>query len=166
MINKAEKLPRYEVALYVGACVLLVGPLALFLLNEPEIDQFRSAIDMGLKYAMLPFAILFAAFFNKKKIEAKRKVFLVLNFAVIYTVCTVCPLLLVNMYVGTQEDLTISGSVVEKTAGWGTHKASVTIRTATQKISLRLPESDWNAIALDQEVTIDAKIGSLKLIYK
>ena len=164
-MRKQNVTPLYEHVISGIALFLLVVPLIAFLSNEPEIDQLGSAFYLSFKFTLIPFFIIFTFYCSMKKIELKRRLKQIFTFSIVYTLCSICPILLINMYIGKSEDYVVSGTIIEKKPGTNL-KASLKIKTVTGKISFRLPKDQWKKFTLGEQLSIKVKKGSLGLLYK
>jgi len=104
-------------------------------------------------------------FFKGRPVEIKRKVFSVFNFALIYTFCSICPLMLVNLYIGSHEPVVVSGVVIQKRAGMASGKSTITIRTGGGEVSMRLPIEQWENLTQGETISVGVRRGSLGLLY-
>ncbi len=145
---------------------LLVVPLVLCLYYENEIDQLGKAFIYGPKYTFLPFFLIFIVILYSVKTSFKDVLIRSIQFSMLYALCSICPVLLINNNLGEHHDYTISGIVVDTKPGKGKSKPSVTVKNNYEEITFRLDRKIWKSIFVGKEVSLKVKKGSLGLIYK
>lgn len=146
-----------------------VIPFLSYLYINPEVDQFGSALLLAPQYSLIPFIILFSIIicFIKQNLK-DNKFFTVLLISLCFATTSGPTAFLINMYIGHQKEIILTGTVVEKMYGLGKGRPYIKIKDnlANRIVILRIPRSCWNNAVVGEDFSINVREGLLGFYYR